>query len=249
MKSVTPPLNAPVKPPTETSRTELVPFLAPDLAAELPAFEAFFKAFGFKQIHGRIWGLLVLAGKPMSSKEIAAELAISSGATSTTLKELIDWGAVHSTFDPPRRCNLHAAVENTLSIVATVLRRREQVAFQNFREGANRALDVIRKRHGNKDPRVLTLRSVLSTCDIADAVMQLVFSSVHGALGDPQSLLSKAIGTALKVGGVALPGARRQPVFEDLSGEDLANEEFLEGAILKPKGAEPEQSGGGNRDD
>ena len=237
-----------MKPPTEASQTELVPFLAPDLAAELPAFEAFFKAFGFKQIHGRIWGLLVLAGKPMSSKEIAAELAISSGATSTTLKELIDWGAVHSTFDPPRRCNLHAAVENTLSIVATVLRRREQVAFQNFREGANRALDVIRKRHGNKDPRVLTLRSVLSTCDIADAVMQLVFSSVHGALGDPQSLLSKAIGTALKVGGVALPGARKQRAFEDLSVEDLANEEFLEGAILKPKETEPEQSGGDNRD-
>jgi hypothetical protein len=89
---------------------------------------------------------------------------------------------------------------------------------------------------------------VLSTCDIADAVMQLVFSSVHGALGDPQSLLSKAIGTALKVGGVALPGARKQRAFEDLSGTDLANEEFLEGAILKPKETEPEQSGGDNRD-
>ena len=30
--------------------------------------------------------------------------------------------------------------------------------------------------------------------------MQLVFSSVSSALGDPQSLLSKAIGTAFKVG-------------------------------------------------
>jgi len=46
------------------------------LREQLPTFEVFFKTFGFKRIHGRVWGLLVLAGQPLSSKEIAAELSI-----------------------------------------------------------------------------------------------------------------------------------------------------------------------------
>lgn len=176
------------------------PGLEPELREELATFEAFFKTFGFKRIHGRVWGLLVLAGQPLAAKEVVHELKISQGAASTTINELVEWGAVTSTFDPTRRCNVHEAVGNTLSIVATVLRRREQVAFDHFKTGATRMLELIRERHGNKDPRVLTLRSIIATCDLADAVMKLVFTSVSNALGDPQSLLSKAIGTALKVG-------------------------------------------------
>ncbi len=184
----------------ESSSEVGFPGLEEELHAELSTFEAFFKTFGFKRIHGRVWGLLVLSGQPLTAKEIVAELTISQGAASTTINELVEWGAVSSTFDSSRRCNVHEAVGNTLSIVATVLRRREQVAFEHFKVGATRMLEIIRERNGNKDPRVLTLRSIIATCDLADAVMQLVFSSVSSALGDPQSLLSKAIGTALKVG-------------------------------------------------
>ena len=194
--------------------------LEPELLAELGTFEAFFKTFGFKRIHGRVWGLLVLAGSPLSAKEVVQELSISQGAASTTINELVEWGAVSSTFDTSRRCNVHEAVGNTLSIVATVLRRREQVAFEHFKVGATRMLEIIRERNGAKDPRVLTLRSIIATCDLADAVMQIVFSSVSSALGDPQSLLSKAIGTAFKVG-VGVParflqaGAAATPADED----------------------------------
>ena len=195
----TPPLDAEQGTPRLLSEVGFVG-LEPELHAELATFESFFKTFGFKRIHGRVWGLLVLAGTPLSAKEVVQELSISQGAASTTINELVEWGAVTSTFDTARRCNVHEAVGNTLSIVATVLRRREQVAFEHFKVGATRMLEIIRERNGPKDPRVLTLRSIIATCDLADAVMQLVFSSVSSALGDPQSLLSKAIGTAFKVG-------------------------------------------------
>ena len=181
--------------------------LDPELSEALATFEAFFKSFGFKRVHGRVWGLLVLADRPLSSKEVVQELSISQGAASTTLNELSEWGALSSTFDNQRRCHLHAPVGNTLSIVATVLRRREQVAFGRFHAGMTRTLDYVQKKFGAKDPRVLTLRSILSTCEIADAVMQLVFTSVSGALGDPQSLLSRAVQAALKYG-IGLDGKR-----------------------------------------
>ncbi len=184
---------------------DLVPFtLDAELASQLPTFEQFFKTFGFKRVHGRIWGLLVLAGAPLSSRQISSALDMSTGATSMALGELAQWGAIHCEFDSARRCHLHAPVNNTLSIVATVIRRREQVAFQQFRTMAARTLAYVSERYGDRDPRVFTLRSILSTCEIAEAVMQLVVGAVANALDDSQSLLHRAVSTALKVG-MAVP--------------------------------------------
>ncbi len=187
-----------------THAPQATPEVDPVLQAELPTFELFFKTFGFKRIHGRVWGLLVLSEQPLSSRDITHQLGISQGATSTTLNELTEWGAIRSEFDSGRRCHLHSPVGNALSIVATVFRRREQVAFQQFKQATARSLDFVTQRYGSRDPRVVTLRSIITTCEIAEALMSLVFSAVNGALGDPESFLSKALNTALKVG-VGLP--------------------------------------------
>lgn len=170
------------------------------LAAQLPVFEQFFKTFGFKRVHGRIWGLLVLSGQPLSAREISSTLGLSQGSTSTAVNELVEWGAITSEFDSSRRCHLHSPVSNTLSIVATVMRRREQVAFQQFHAAAARTLAYVHERYGERDPRVMTLRSIISTCEIAESVVNLVVSSVANALEDSESLLHKAMNTALKVG-------------------------------------------------
>jgi len=189
------------------------------LAAELPAFEQFFKTFGFKRVHGRVWGLLVLAGQPLSSREIGDALSLSQGATSTCLSELTEWGAIQSEFDAARRCHLHAPVGNTLSIVATVFRRREQVVIGRFKHSVRSMQGYVSDRYGEKDPRVLTLRSILSSLEIADAVLQLVFSSVERALGDSESLLSRAVRTALKVGLPKAAKLRGPAVLDDVARE------------------------------
>ena len=173
------------------------------LAAQIPSFELFFKTVGFKRLHGRIWGLLVLIGRPLAAREIAAALGLSQGATSTAIHELTEWGAITTEFDSTRRCHVHAPVSNTLSIAATVLRRREQVVFQQFKLASTRILAYVQERHGDRDPRVLTLRSIITTCEIAEAVMNLLVGAVANALDDSESLLHKAVSTALKVGVVA----------------------------------------------
>ena len=60
---------------SETS-IEAVPGLDPELLDGLPAFELFFKTFGFKRVHGRVWGLLVLSEQPLSNKEVGQALGI-----------------------------------------------------------------------------------------------------------------------------------------------------------------------------
>jgi len=203
--------------PQATSQA-LAPLPGP-LAEALPTFELFFKTFGFKRVHGRIWGLLVLTRDPLSSKDIAGSLSVSMGTVSTSLNELAEWGAVVSTFDPERGCHLHGPVGNALSIVATVFRRREQVVFEQFRLTTQRSLAYITEHHGERDPRVVTLRSILATCDIAEAIMQLVFGAVQGAMSDPESMLSKAITAAFKVGvgvpaKIFFPGSRSVGAIE-----------------------------------
>lgn len=183
-----------------TSPAPPVEGLDENLLAQLPTFELFFKTVGFKRVHGRIWGLLVLAGRPLTQREIGQVLALSQGATSTALHELTEWGAITSEFDSSRRCHAHAPVSNTLSIAATVIRRREQVVFQQLKLSSTRMLAYVQQRYGDKDPRALTLRSIISTCEIAEAVMQLVVGAVASALDDSQSLLHRAVATALKVG-------------------------------------------------
>jgi len=210
-----------------------IPVVDTQLLEELPHFELFFKTFGFKRLHGRIWGLLVLSSRPLSSKEIAHELSISQAATSTSLNELGEWGAIRSTFDSQHRCNLHSPVGNALSIVATVFRRREQVVFQQFRQTAERSLAFIKSRYGERDPRVLTLRSIITTCDIGEALMQLVFSAVQNAMSDSESVLSRAINAAFKVG-VGVPakwlfgGASKEELAEALALEEAEDEESAE---------------------
>lgn len=195
-------MSSPVPTPSASEAHESV--LDETLRAELPTFELFFKTFGFKRVHGRVWGLLVLSGRPLSIREISKELHLSQGSTSTSLNELAEWGAITSEFSSERRCHLHSPVGNALSVVATVFRRREQVVFQQFKQTATRSLEYIAGRYGDKDPRVLTLRSIISTCEIAEALMQLVLNAVTSALGDPESILAKAVSTAFKVG-VGLP--------------------------------------------
>ena len=45
---------------------------------------------------------------------------------------------------------------------------------------------------------MVTLRSIISSCEIAEALMQLIFGAVGSALGDPQSLLSRTVNRALQ---------------------------------------------------
>ncbi|HJO26818.1 MAG TPA: hypothetical protein QF730_06185 [Planctomycetota bacterium] len=230
-------------PPTQTPpalTTATFPGLDEPLAEQLPTFELFFKTFGFKRLHGRVWGLLVLAGQPLASRDISEALSISQGSTSTSLTELAEWGMIITAFDSERHCQVHEPVGNTLSIVATILRRREQVAMTRFRQAAQQTLTYVRGRYGERDPRVLTLRSILSSCEIAEAVMQLVLNSVESALGDSQSLLSRALQTALKMGlsGAGLVTGKRAGLPAGTSGQIT---ELLESASREegPAGAEP----------
>jgi len=175
------------------------------LRDHLSTFETFFSAIGFKSRLGRLWGLLALAGRPMSAAEIAAELEMSAGSVSECLTELREWGALNSEFSSEQRCQLHSAVSDTMSIVTTVLRRREQLAVQNFKDNARSALNYVTERYGKDDDRARTLQSIVTTSEIAEATIQFFVAASAAVPKNDESRLARVVRRMAAIG-MKVPG-------------------------------------------
>jgi DNA-binding transcriptional regulator GbsR (MarR family) len=146
--------------------------IEPELFGEIVIFENFLHRIGFKRIDGAIFGLLVLASRPLTSEEIEKVLELSQSAVSLSLKNLIHFGAVETRDSRAGRAKLHRPKENALSIVACVFRKREQEAINEFKEMAMRS----HKKVSSHGPRARRLQSILATCELAEAVMSFVFT-------------------------------------------------------------------------
>lgn len=166
--------------------------LEPEILSELASFENFFNRIGFKRIDGSVFGLLVLAKKPLTSEEIEQALNLSQSAVSLSLKTLTHFGAIETTGDrdnPGAKARLHSAKEDSLAIVASVFRKREEEVVKDFKRMAQRVLEksegmefIVRKRR---------MQSIVTTCEIAESVMNFVItiaqnksSSEYGAQYD-----------------------------------------------------------------
>ncbi|MBT3584450.1 MAG: ArsR family transcriptional regulator [Halobacteriovoraceae bacterium] len=145
-----------------------------ELLEEIHIFEVFLNKIGFKRIEGAIYGLLVLAKRPLNSEEIEKTLGLSQSAVSQSIKVLNHYGAIESKSDATQpRLKFHSAKEDSLSIVSTVFRKREQEIIEEFRKMAQR---VLRNSSPANLERVSRLKSIISTCEIAESVMNFVLN-------------------------------------------------------------------------
>ncbi len=157
---------------------ENTPPISKEFLQELPVFETFLNRIGFKRIDGAIWGLLVLCERPLSSEEIEQYLGLSQSAVSISLKSLTHYGAVDFREDRDnKRVKLHFAKDDSLSIVATVFRRREQQHVEEFRIMTRRLLKKSQEQDSSDNSaRIKRLRSIIQTCDVAESVMKFVIT-------------------------------------------------------------------------
>lgn len=149
-----------------------------ELIKELPHFEMFFNRIGFKRIDGSVFGLLVLAKKPLTSEEIEQALNLSQSAVSLSLKTLTHFGAIETRDMRDGRdsskAKVHSAKEDSLQIVASVFRKREEEYITDFKNMAQRVID--RSEGTENSARRKRMQSILSTCEIAQSVMNFVIT-------------------------------------------------------------------------
>jgi DNA-binding transcriptional regulator GbsR (MarR family) len=151
--------------------------LEAELKEELPYFEAFFSKIGFKRIDGAIYGLLVLSPEFLTSEEIEKELKLSQSAISLSLKTLSTYGIISERETIKGRSKAHGPKVDSLNIAASIFRKREQENIEQFKFMAYRVQKKLAKNiegpwHLSK--RVQRFESIVSTCEIAEAVMDMV---------------------------------------------------------------------------
>lgn len=146
-------------------------FIEKELLNEIPAFEEFLKRMGLKRIEGAVYGLLTLSNRPLSSEEIEQTLNLSQSAVSMALKTLTYFGAVESMREREKKGQVHQAKLDSVSIVATVFKKREQEAIEEFKNMAQRSQSLIKNK---EDQRYQRLNSIITTCEMAEVVMNFV---------------------------------------------------------------------------
>tara|TARA_R110000868_G_scaffold75979_11_gene218947 strand:+ start:2790 stop:3440 length:651 start_codon:yes stop_codon:yes gene_type:complete len=188
--------------------------IEPQLKAEIPHFEDFLNSIGFKRTDGSVFGLLVLAKRPLTSEEIAKELGLSQPAVSSSLKTLNLYGAIDTRDMKEGRAKTHSIREDSLSIVSSVFRKREQENIERFRLVAIRCLEQV----GETEPtRARKLRSIMATCQIAEAVMNFVIglSGRHNDVAYPHVV--RALPKALDfISGLPVPSGETQEALAQL---------------------------------
>lgn len=153
-------------------------FIERELVDEIVHFEDFFSRMGFKRIDGSVFGLLTLANRPLTSEEIKQSLKLSQSAVSLSLKSLLQIGAIESRDQrdakSDSKAKVHFAKEDSLSIVASVFRKREEEYVQEFKKMAQRVLSHSEgEQNASRKKRMV---SIIHTCEMAEAIMQFVIT-------------------------------------------------------------------------
>lgn len=111
--------------------------------------------WGFKKLTGVVWCYLYLSPSAKSAAEIRADLKLSTGSVSMTLKELLHWGVVLKSTSIGERCQRYTAESDLWKMVSKVLRERDL-------EQINRTLGTLRdsredytSRAGNSEEAAL----------------------------------------------------------------------------------------------
>lgn len=157
----------------------------PKFLDEIPVFENFLSKIGFKRIDGSVYGLLVLSPKSLTSDEIGQVLKISQSAVSNSLKTLAHYGAIQTKYSRDKRANVHLAKVDSLDIVSSIFKKREQEMIVEFKSMALRVKNELKDEKGIVQRRI---DSIISTCNIAESVMNFVISM--GQMGVSQKIES-----------------------------------------------------------
>lgn len=139
---------------------------------KIPFFEDIFHQFGLKRVDGAVYGLLVLSEHPLSSEKIEKGLHLSQSAVSQSLSTLKNHMAVESSDNKKngRRHRVHWAREDSLKIIASIFRKREQQIIENFK-------DMCQKLVKNDPPhsqRSLRVKSLIQSCEMGESMIQFI---------------------------------------------------------------------------
>lgn len=100
--------------------------LAEAQAAFIDSWGALGSSWGISRTMAMVHALLLISEEPRSTDEVMAELGISRGNTSTTLRELVGWGLIRRVVRKGERREYFEAEKDVWTIFCTIARERKR---------------------------------------------------------------------------------------------------------------------------
>lgn len=164
------------------------------------AVGALMELWGFRRQLGRIWAILFLSDRPLTSPELCDRLGISTGLLSMSLAELRRWGVVRPVVVPGDRKEHHEAETNIWKMISHVLRERERKAVNEALAVFERALVEARAAIADVDPaakalarfKAKRLEQLAELARVALGVLRVLLDSARADVG-PIKAMSEAL--------------------------------------------------------
>lgn len=145
------------------------------MVAVCDAAGQFIEWWGFRGIHGRVWTLLALRGRPLSQSDIAQLLGVSRSLISGAIAELSEYGLVRPRSE--HRNAPYEAVMDVWPVISDVLRSREWMLIEQTRLALESAIEEaeLAQAQGEVVPwNVHRMRLLMGMTDAAQAFLRLI---------------------------------------------------------------------------
>lgn len=140
----------------------------PELEDVVNRMGEFIEYWGFKNVHGRIWAHLFLAGRPLDSHCLTARAGISKALLSMSLNELLEYDVVKSVGKSKSGAVLYDTNHDLATVIAGVLRKRERRMLSGLSSASQSLASLPPELHGectvNRE-RAEKLRDFVATAE------------------------------------------------------------------------------------
>jgi DNA-binding transcriptional regulator GbsR (MarR family) len=145
--------------------------------------------WGINRAMGQIHALLMVSPEPMTTDQIMAELEISRGNVSMSLRSLMEWGVVHKVYVPGDRKEFYTSEKDAWKMALQIAKERKRRELDPLIQSIQQ-LQVTNKEEAS-EAQVEEMNKM--TTQILDVAMQVDKVLDIGIRAGGQSLVRKLI--------------------------------------------------------
>lgn len=143
---------------------------SPELEDVVSQIGDFIESWGFKNVHGRIWAHIFLAGCPLDSTALIIRLGISKALVSMSISDLMEYNVIRAAGKTERGTICYDCNLDLPTIIANVLRKRERRVLARLAAATKILTALPREMDGKcevQHDRVQKLDSMVRTAESA----------------------------------------------------------------------------------
>jgi DNA-binding transcriptional regulator GbsR (MarR family) len=156
--------------------------------------------FGFSDVMGRLYGILLLSPEPLSLDDLASGLEISKGSVSTNMRALERWGMAKEVWMRGERKKYYRAESDLWQVILNVIGSREQREVQVALDVLSDSVSRLRTAEGDLTPEERALAEYyLERIADLQSFFQLAQLAIKAVLGNREDGLNLEALTKVEV--------------------------------------------------